>query len=148
MKKLLACLLSFSLLVGSSMSVFAQETTNDSWMEIPTVYQIQSSYSIYIPEKIDFTDMGYSFSAESINILSDQIVYIVPYNTTVEMTNDSGETGTLHIRTDDPSGLDRVAVFENGSLTSDIRMSGSFEGATAAGEYRGTAQFQIFIGNK
>ena len=79
MKKLLACLLSFSLLVGSSMSVFAQETTNDSWMEIPAVYQIQSSYSIYIPEKIDFTDMGYSFSAESINILDDQIVYIVPY---------------------------------------------------------------------
>lgn len=148
MKKLLACLLSFLLLVGSSMSVFAQETTNDSWMEIPTVYQIQSSYSIYIPEKIDFTDMGYTFSAESINILDDQIVYIVPYNTTVEMTNDSGLTGTLHIRTDDPSGLDRVAVFENGNLTSDIRMSGSFEGATAAGEYRGTAQFQIFVGNK
>ena len=148
MKKLLACLLSFLLLVGSSMSVFAQETTNDSWMEIPTVYQIQSSYSIYIPEKIDFTDMGYTFSAESINILDDQIVYIVPYNTTVEMTNDSGLTGTLHIRTDDPFGLDRVAVFENGNLTSDIRMSGSFEGATAAGEYRGTAQFQIFVGNK
>lgn len=52
MKKLLACLLSFSLLVGSSMSVFAQETTNDSWMEIQAVYQIQSSYSIYIPEKL------------------------------------------------------------------------------------------------
>ncbi|MFS6554925.1 hypothetical protein VPJ68_05440, partial [Parabacteroides distasonis] len=85
---------------------------------------------------------------ESVNILDSQIVYIVPYNTTVEMTNDSGLTGTLHIQTDDPSGLGRVAVFENGNLTSDIRMSGSFEGATAAGEYRGTAQFQIFVGNK
>lgn len=148
MKKLFASILSFILLLGSSMSVLAQETTNDTWMEIPATYQIQSSYSIYIPESIDFTDMGYSFSAESVNILDSQIVYIVPYNTTVEMTNDSGLTGTLHIQTDDPSGLGRVAVFENGNLTSDIRMSGSFEGATAAGEYRGTAQFQIFVGNK
>lgn len=148
MKKVLVCVLSLMLLLGNSMSVFAQETTNDTWMEIPATYQIQSSYSIYIPESIDFTDMGYSFSAESVNVLDGQIVYIVPYSTTVEMTNNSGLTGTLHIQTDDPSGLGRVAVFENGSLTSDIIMSGYFEGATAAGEYRGTAQFQIFVGDK
>lgn len=148
MKKLLACLLSFLLLMGSSMSVFAQETTSDSWMEIPARYQIQSSYSIYIPESIDFTDMSYYFSAESVNVLDNQIVYIVPYNSNVEMTNDAGDTGTLHIQTDDPSGSGRVAVFENGKLSSDICMSGCFEGASKAGEYRGTAQFQIFVGDK
>lgn len=148
MKKILACLLSFTLLAGSSMSVFAQETTNDSWMEVPATYQIQSSYSIYIPESIDFTDMGYQFTAENVNILESQVVYIVPFSRTCEMTNASGATGTLHITSDDSEGVGRVAVFNNGDTTSSITMSGYLEGATAAGQYTGTVQFQIFVEDK
>lgn len=59
MKKLISLLLAFCLLIGSTMNVFANDSTsiNATEMQVPVTYDVESSYSIYIPAELDMTSM-------------------------------------------------------------------------------------------
>lgn len=151
MKKIMTIILSISLLLCGSVNVFAAEESG-STMEVPVSYNIQSNYSIYIPEMIDFSDnMSYTFSAASINVMDGEVVAIydnASYGKQAQegitLTNESGKTGELYINHNDPSGKGRVAVFDNNNLQSSISFNGYFDG-TSAGYYTGTMTFLIFV---
>lgn len=144
MKKLTALLLSICLLVGSSMNVFATQTTdpNATEMSVPIEYTQQSTYTLYIPEVIDLTYGEYVFEANYIDILESEVVVITAPGY-VTMTSDEGKTGSMQFNGSDSRG---VAVFENGNTTSVSSMYAQFDGT--AGHYTGTATFTIAIQQK
>ena len=147
MKKLLSFMLVVCLLCGTTLNVSATSTDmNASEMSVPVTYDIQSSYSIYIPESIDMTNGEYVFEAAIIDILSDEMV-VVECPDYVSMTSDDGKTGSLSLYSNEDSMYpSRVALFEAGNTTSTIIMRGQMD--AQAGHYTGTATFKISLQNK
>lgn len=143
MKKFISLLLAFCLLIGSTMNVFANDSTsiNATEMQVPVTYDVASSYSIYIPAELDMTSTEYTFEAAILDILPNEIVSIY-CSDFVTMTNAEGHTANLSLYSNSDSNSGRVAKFECGNLTSTITMLGQMS-ADYAGHYTGTATFSI-----
>lgn len=143
MKKFISLLLAFCLLIGSTMNVFANDSTsiNATEMQVPVTYDVESSYSIYIPAELDMTSTEYTFEAAIIDILPNEIVSIY-CSDFVTMTNEEGHTANLSLYSNGDTNSGRVAKFEYGNRTSTITMLGQMS-ADYAGHYSGTATFTI-----
>ncbi len=143
MKKLLTLALTFVMLVGSTLNVMAEDSTlNITEMEIPITYTQPSSYSIYIPESIDMSSGEYTFTANILDITSEQKVKI-KQTEQVHLTSEDGDVSQIWLRGSDGNDENNVAVFERGNNTSLISMVAQFDGS--AGTYSGTATFTIVV---
>lgn len=143
MKRIISVLLMICLLAGSTMNVFANDSTsiNATEMQVPVTYDVASSYSIYIPAELDMTYAEYTFEAAILDILPSEIVSIY-CSDFVTMTNEQGNTANLSLYSNGDTNSGRVAKFEYGNRTSTITMIGQMS-ADYAGHYSGTATFTI-----
>ena len=65
-------------------------------------YFQNSTYMVKIPLRINnIVESGYVFTADSINILDNQSVNVYVENSSVEMTNERGDTCSLELRCSD-----------------------------------------------
>ena len=68
-------------------------------------YFQNSTYLVKIPLRINnVVEAGYVFTASSINILDNQTVNVYAENSSVEMTNERGDTCSLELRSSDNQG--------------------------------------------
>lgn len=115
---------------------------DDSTANTELSYVQNSSYIVKIPLRINnLVENGYVFTAQSINILDNEIVRVYAENSSVQMTNERGDTCTLNLSGDGSNG--EVGAFRNGESTSTVRMNGQMEMDARAGSYTGTAIFSV-----
>ena len=154
MRKVYAIMLSVVLLLSMSITAFAADTviSEEGATGQSTVFFDQpSTFSVVIPETIYVMD-GYTFTATEMNLQSHMKVFIritnLDENNLLTLTHsETGENLNIEI-----TGLDdrqHCAIFEPGSLTSSLTISGQIRnnGETpTAGEYTGILEFQIGAG--
>ncbi|WP_373102853.1 hypothetical protein [Blautia obeum] len=150
-KKLISLMLAVGMIAVVPTSVYASYSDDDysyvSEFEGGTAdteleYFQSSSYLVKIPLRIsNLVENGYSFTAQSINILDNEVVRVYAENTSVEMTNERGDTCTLNLSSDGTNG--EMASFRNGETSSAIRMNGQMEMGARAGSYSGKATFSV-----
>lgn len=105
-------------------------------------YFQNSSYLVKIPLRIsNLVENGYSFTAQSVNILDNEVVRVYAENTSVEMTNERGDTCTLNLSSDGANG--EMGSFRNGETASTIRMTGQMGMDARAGSYTGKTTFSV-----
>ena len=108
-------------------------------------YFQNSTYMVKIPLRINnIVESGYVFTADSINILDNQSVNVYVENSSVEMTNERGDTCSLELRCSDDKGKQGlVGTFKNGETTSSVTMNAQMGSGARAGSYTGTATFSV-----
>ena len=108
-------------------------------------YFQNSTYMVKIPLRINnIVESGYVFTADSINILDNQSVNVYVENSSVEMTNERGDTCSLELRCSDEKGKQGlVGTFKNGETTSSVTMNAQMSPGARAGSYTGTATFSV-----
>ena len=108
-------------------------------------YFQNSTYMVKIPLRINnIVESGYVFTADSINILDNQSVNVYVENSSVEMTNERGDTCSLELRCSDDQGKQGlVGTFKNGETTSSVTMNAQMSPGARAGSYVGTAVFSV-----
>lgn len=108
-------------------------------------YFQNSTYLVKIPLRINnVVEAGYVFTASSINILDNQTVNVYAENSSVEMTNERGDTFSLELRSSDNQGKQGlVGTFKNGETTSSITMNAQIDPGARAGSYTGIATFSV-----
>lgn len=149
MRKKLALLLSFVLLIGSTITVKAADLSpweNTGSAEVS--YWVDSSYIISIPETIYLND-EYFFEASYLNIQPIEYVAVYVTNLTdgmLTVTNEYGDSDTLTIYGADVNG--KVAEFTSESMTSNMSITASMNDMAKAGTYKGTIEFQVGLGLK
>lgn len=146
MKKIIAFLL--CMVIALSMSVTAFAETSNSWGGSSAVtYEIESSYSIYIPEEINL-NTGYTFTAEMLNITDNLQVNVSATNLNpqgkLEVQNEKGETIALTLQN---AINGRIGKFTD-STTSDITFIASADEGGKAGKYTGTIEFVFDISSR
>ena len=108
-------------------------------------YFQNSTYMVKIPLRINnIVESGYVFTADSINILDSQSVNVYVENSSVEMTNERGDTCSLELRCSDDKGKQGlVGTFKNGETASSVTMNAQIDPGARAGAYVGTAVFTV-----
>lgn len=108
-------------------------------------YFQNSTYMVKIPLRINnIVEAGYVFTADSINILDNQSVNVYVENSSVEMTNERGDTCSLELSCSDSQGKQGlVGTFKNGETTSSVTMNAQMNPGARAGSYTGTATFSV-----
>ena len=108
-------------------------------------YFQNSTYMVKFPLRINnIVESGYVFTADSINILDNQSVNVYVENSSVEMTNERGDTCSLELRCSDDQGKQGlVGTFKNGETTSSVTMNAQMSPGARAGSYVGTAVFSV-----
>lgn len=108
-------------------------------------YFQNSTYMVKIPLRINnIVESGYVFTADSINILDNQSVNVYVENSSIEMTNERGDTCSLELRCSDDKGKQGlVGTFKNGETTSSVTMNAQMSPGARAGSYTGTATFSV-----
>lgn len=108
-------------------------------------YFQNSTYMVKIPLRINnIVESGYVFTADSINILDNQSVNVYVENSSVEMTNERGDTCSLELRCSDDKGKQGlVGTFKNGETTSSVTMNAQMGSGARAGSYTGVATFSV-----
>lgn len=108
-------------------------------------YFQNSTYLVKIPLRINnIVEAGYVFTADSINILDNQLVNVYVENSSVKMTNERGDTCSLELRCSDEKGKQGlVGTFKNGETTSSVTMNAQMSPGARAGSYVGTATFSV-----
>lgn len=117
----------------------------DESAETELSYIQNSSYIVKIPLRINnVVEGGYTFTAESINILDNESVNIYTENSMVKMTNERGDTCNLELSCSDDKGKENlVGTFKNGETTSSVTMNAQMGSDARAGSYTGTATFSV-----
>ena len=154
-KKFFIFVLTATMLVISPISVFAAmaddefsyvSTYDDGTADTELSYFKNSSYMVKIPLRIsNLVENGYSFTAQSIDILDNEIVRVYAENTSIEMTNERGDTCTLNLSSDGTNG--EMGSFRNGESTSTVHMTGQMDMGAKAGSYTGKATFSVRLEN-
>ena len=110
-------------------------------------YFQNSSYIVKIPLRINnVVEGGYTFTAESINILDNESVNVYVENSMVKMTNERGDTCNLELGCSDNRGKENlVGTFKNGETTSSVTMNAQMNSDAKAGLYTGTATFSVML---
>ena len=108
-------------------------------------YFQNSTYMVKIPLRINnIVESGYVFTADSINILDNQSVNVYVENSSVEMTNERGDTCSLELSCSDSQGKQGlVGTFKNGETTSSVTMNAQMSPGARAGLYTGAAVFTV-----
>lgn len=108
-------------------------------------YFQNSTYLVKIPLRINnIVEAGYVFTADSINILDNQSVNVYVENSSVNMTNERGDTCSLELSCSDSQGKQGlVGTFKNGESTSSVTMNAQMSPGARAGAYTGTAVFTV-----
>lgn len=108
-------------------------------------YFQNSTYLVKIPLRINnIVESGYTFTADSINILENQSVNVYVENSSVEMTNERGDQCNLELSCSDSQGKQNlVGTFKNGETTSSVTMNAQMSPGARAGSYTGTATFSV-----
>lgn len=120
--------------------------TAESCIRKSQIALFHSSYLVKIPLQIsNLVENGYSFTAQSINILDNEVVRVYAENTSIEMTNERGDTCTLNLSSDGANG--EMGSFRNGENASTIRMTGQMGMDARAGSYTGKATFSVRLEN-
>lgn len=140
-KRLLGFAMALCLLVGSTMSVSAQQLFGDGESaEVPISYDNQSTFTINIPESLDLSNPdGYNFTAEFMYITNSQMVCIYAPVDPIPMTNEWGASGSITLN---PNEGGCVATFYRDQTISNTSVYGMFSGSDA-GHYTGTATFTV-----
>lgn len=117
-------------------------TYDDGVADCELEYFQNSSYIVKIPLRINnITGEGYTFTAQSIDILDNEVVRVYTENPNVTMTNERGDTCTLTLSSDGTNG--EMGSFRNGESTSTVHMTGQMEMGARAGSYSGKATFSV-----
>lgn len=137
------------LILSISTTAFASDLSEMGGTATSTInYIVDSSYCVNIPETID-ANTDYTFTASSMNILSNQQVkvncYTIYENQYIEMQNADGDTFNLTF-----NGMQDeccVGQFLKDNLTSTFSVRGvPVEGTNPkAGTYSGTAEFVLSL---
>lgn len=140
-KRLIGFAMALCLLVGSAMSVSAQQIYGDGGSaDVSISYDNQSTFTINIPESIDLSDPeGYKFTAEYMYITDGEMVCVYAPEDPIPMTNEWGASGTVKLNLNEGG---RVATFYRDQTVSDTVVYGVFNGMDA-GHYTGTATFTV-----
>lgn len=153
-KKCISLLMAVSMAVISPLSVYAA-MSDDEFSYLGTFdggtasselsYFQDSSYLVKIPLRINnIVESGYVFTADSINILDNQSVNVYVENSSVNMTNERGDTCSLELSCSDDKGKQGlVGTFKNGETTSSVTMNAQMSPGARAGAYTGTAVFTV-----
>ena len=114
MKKIIAILLSLTLMCSMSITGFAAEITDDSEMntaQSEIVYTLDTGYCVYIPEQIDISNGAYTFEAGYINVSdTEQIV--------VRMS-DIDEVSRIYLQNENNDELRCVVLYDNAVIAPD-----------------------------
>lgn len=153
-KKLVSLMMAVTMAAVSPVSVYAAMSDDEySYLSefeggsanTELSYFQNSSYIVKIPLRINnIVESGYTFTAESINILDNETVNVYTENSTVKMTNERGDTCSLELRCSDDTGKQGlVGTFKNGQTTSSVTMNAQMSADARAGSYTGTATFSV-----
>lgn len=143
-----ACMIITPITVNAAMSdgeYYYVSTYDDGTASSELSYVQESSYLVKIPLRINnIVESGYVFTADSINILDNQIVNVYVENSSVNMTNERGDICSLELRCSDDQGKQGlVGTFKNGETTSSVTMNAQMSPGARAGSYVGTAVFTV-----
>lgn len=143
-----ACMMVMPIPVNASMNdgeYSYLSTYDDGTASSELSYFQDSSYLVKIPLRIsNIVESGYVFTADSINILDNQSVNVYVENSSVEMTNERGDTCNLELSCSDDKGKQGlVGTFKNGETMSSVTMNAQMSPGARAGAYTGTAVFTV-----
>ena len=143
-----ACMMTMPINVNAAMSdgEYSYVSTYDDGTASSELSYVQdSSYLVKIPLRINnIVESGYVFTADSINILDNQSVNVYVENSSVEMTNERGDTCNLELSCSDSQGKQGlVGTFKNGETMSSVTMNAQMSPGARAGAYTGTAVFTV-----
>lgn len=150
MKKILGVAVVACLLVGSTLTVFAQDQEVGNMNQINSgtsmlTYEVDSNYSIVIPETINMNEQ-YSFTSRLMDLKGNEsvVVFVDKSDEEITMTEKtSGKTATLRFNGGETDKFNRLilARFSANQGTSNITFNGQMD--ATAGSYSGTCTFFV-----
>ena len=156
MKKLLALIFAAIMVCSVGTTAFAAEITDESEMQTgysEIVYNLDTSYCIEIPEKIDATAGAYTFTAAYVNLSESERVVVrmsgVDEYSCLSLQNNNGDTLDFIVRYDGAAIVPGyvVAVFTDSVVASGaMQLTPDIYGtAHRAGQYSGVFEFTVSV---
>ncbi len=155
MKKFIEIVMTLVLVCSLGTTAFAAEITNDSDQnsaQTQIVYNLETSYCIWIPESIDASAGPYTFMASQMNLDDDEQVTItlpeIDEYSYIYLEGNNGDTLKCVVEYDNGvvAPQDVVAVFTD-SLSADgqLVIRPSTGAAHRTGQYSGTFEFVVSV---